>query len=104
MSANRTRVKVKVFTLNYVFQNLATGANFDLILETIPPLMDSLQIVWMLSCYYNTNERMVPLMERIAWQLCERVAQAIDVNKIFKYVSFEGRDLCCLNSYFCVPG
>lgn len=48
--------------------------------------MDSLQIVWMLSCHYNTNERMVPLMERIAWQLCERVSQAIDVRKIFKYV------------------
>lgn len=65
---------------------MATGANFGVILETIPPLMDSLQIVWMLSCHYNTNERMVPLMERIAWQLCERVAQAIDVPEIFKYV------------------
>lgn len=97
---------VKIFILNDVFQNLATGANFDLILETIPPLMDSLQIVWMLSCYYNTNERMVPLMERIAWQLCERVAQAIDVNKIFKYVKSDGGELvsCCLISYLCVPG
>lgn len=100
-----TRGIVKTFILNDVFQNLATGANFDLILETIPPLMDSLQIVWMLSCYYNTNERMVPLMERIAWQLCERVAQAIDVNKIFKYVRFDGQELdfCCVNCYFCVP-
>lgn len=57
-----------------------------MILETIPPLMDSLQIVWMLSCHYNTNERMVSLMERIAWQLCERVDQVIDVHKLFKYV------------------
>lgn len=101
-----TRSIVKTFILNDVFQNLATGANFDLILETIPPLMDSLQIVWMLSCYYNTNERMVPLMERIAWQLCERVAQAIDVNKMFKYVGFDRQELdfSCVNSYFCVPG
>lgn len=48
--------------------------------------MDSLQIIWMLSCHYNTNERMVSLMERIAWQLCERVNQIIDVHELFKYV------------------
>ena len=29
---------------------------------------------------------MVPLMERIAWQLCERVDHVIDVNTLFKYV------------------
>lgn len=69
-----------------VLQDLATGVNFGVILETIPPLMDSLQIIWMLSCHYNTNERMVPLMERIAWQLCERVTQIIDVHELFKYV------------------
>lgn len=62
------------------------GENFAVILETIPPLMDSLQIVWTLSCHYNSNECMVPLMEQIAQQLCERVDQAIDVHKIFKYV------------------
>lgn len=55
-------------------------------LETIPPLMESLQIIWMLSCYYNTNESMGSLMERIAWQLCERVNQIIDVHELFKYV------------------
>lgn len=69
-----------------LFQNLATGANFGVILETIPPLMESLQIVWMISYHYNTNDCMVPLMERIAWQLCERVTQAIDVHTLFKYM------------------
>ena len=57
-----------------------------MILENIPPLMDSLQIVWIISCHYNTNERMVPLMERIAWQLCERVSQVIDVRTLFRFV------------------
>lgn len=57
-----------------------------MILENISPLMDSLQIVWIISSHYNTNERMVPLMERIAWQLCERVHQGIDVHTLFKYV------------------
>uniref|UniRef100_A0A3P8UAE7 Dynein axonemal heavy chain 10 n=1 Tax=Amphiprion percula TaxID=161767 RepID=A0A3P8UAE7_AMPPE len=74
-------------TLERHFMNLATGANFGVILETIPDLMESLQIVWMISCHYNTNERMVPLMERIAWQLCERVAQVIDVHTLFKEVA-----------------
>ncbi|XP_069379878.1 dynein axonemal heavy chain 10 isoform X1 [Paralichthys olivaceus] len=71
-------------TLERHFMNLASGANFVCLLETIPPLMDSLQIVWIISSHYNTNERMVPLMERIAWQLCERVSQVIDVNTLFR--------------------
>uniref|UniRef100_A0A3B5A058 Dynein heavy chain tail domain-containing protein n=1 Tax=Stegastes partitus TaxID=144197 RepID=A0A3B5A058_9TELE len=71
-------------TLERHFMNLATGADFFVILKTIPDLMESLQIVWMISCHYNTNERMVPLMEKIAWQLCERVAQVIDVHTLFK--------------------
>ncbi|KAK5620023.1 Dynein heavy chain 10, axonemal [Crenichthys baileyi] len=66
------------------FMNLAAGPNFAMILETIPHLMESLQIVWIISHHYNSNERMVPLMERIAWQLCERVAQGVDVHSIFK--------------------
>ncbi|XP_037633762.1 dynein heavy chain 10, axonemal [Sebastes umbrosus] len=71
-------------TLERHFVNLGTGANLGVILETIPPLMSSLQIVWMISCHYNTNELMVPLMERIAWQLCERVTQVIDVHMLFR--------------------
>lgn len=78
---------------------MATGENFAVILETIPPLMDSLQIVWTLSCHYNTNERMVPLMEHIAQQLCERVDRAIDVHKIFKYVR---RIFLCVYVCFCL--
>ncbi|KAM3610556.1 uncharacterized protein V6R79_005609 [Siganus canaliculatus] len=71
-------------TLKKHFQILVSGEDFNAIRSTIPSMMDSLQIVWMMSCYYNTNEKMVPLMERIAWQLCERVDQAIDVHTLFK--------------------
>nr|XP_057927446.1 dynein axonemal heavy chain 10-like isoform X3 [Doryrhamphus excisus] len=71
-------------TLERHFKNLATGANFGVILETIPPLMNSLQVVWLISCHYNRNERMVPLMERIVWQLSERVSQVIDLQVLFK--------------------
>lgn len=69
-------------------QNLATGANLGVLLETIPDLLGSLHIVWLISPHYNTNERMVPLMERIAWQLSERVIQVINVRELFKYVEF----------------
>lgn len=63
-------------------------------LDTIPQMMETLQIVWMISPYYNSDERMMPLMERIAWQLCERVAQGIDVHILskhsnVKYVQFK---------------
>uniref|UniRef100_A0A3B3TNK4 Dynein axonemal heavy chain 10 n=1 Tax=Poecilia latipinna TaxID=48699 RepID=A0A3B3TNK4_9TELE len=71
-------------TLERHFMNLAAGANFALILETIPDLMESLQIMWMISLHYNSNDRMVPLMERIAWQLCEQVAQGVVVTSIVK--------------------
>ncbi|XP_061623123.1 dynein axonemal heavy chain 10-like [Phyllopteryx taeniolatus] len=71
-------------TMERHFKNLATGANLSVILETIPSLMNSLQIVWLISCHYNRNDRMVPLMERIVWQLSERVAQVIDIHVLFK--------------------
>ncbi|XP_029909103.1 dynein heavy chain 10, axonemal [Myripristis murdjan] len=71
-------------TLERHFKNLATGANFALILDTIPSMMYSLQLVWIISRHYNTDERMVPLMERIAWELCERVARVIHVRVLFK--------------------
>lgn len=67
-------------------QNLQKGGNFSLQLETIPTLMERLQTMWLSSRHYNTNERMVPLMERIAWQLCENVAQEIHVQTLFRYV------------------
>uniref|UniRef100_A0A3Q3DBI2 Dynein axonemal heavy chain 10 n=1 Tax=Hippocampus comes TaxID=109280 RepID=A0A3Q3DBI2_HIPCM len=70
-------------TLERHFKNLATGANFNVVRETIPSLMNSLQIVWLISSHYNKNERMVPLMERIVWQLSERVAQVIDIHVLF---------------------
>ncbi|KAM8866758.1 dynein axonemal heavy chain 10 isoform 2-T2 [Synchiropus picturatus] len=70
-------------TLERHFKNLATAANFSAMLETIAPMMNSLQVVWLISCY-NTDDRMFPMLERIAWQLCERVAQGIDVHLLFR--------------------
>lgn len=71
-------------TLERHFKNIAHGSNFTIILETLPGLMNALRMVWVISRYYNTDERMVPLMERVAWELCERVARVVNMRTIFR--------------------
>lgn len=71
-------------TLERHFKNLAHGASFNIVLETIPSMMNALRMVWIISRHYNRDERMVPLMERIAWELSERVAKIVNVRTIFK--------------------
>ena len=71
-------------TLERHFKNLAQGANFSIILDTLPNLMNSLRMVWVISRHYNTDERMAPLMERIAWELCQRATTVVNHRNIFK--------------------
>ena len=73
-------------TLERHFKNIAHGSNFTIILETLPGMMNSMRMVWVISRYYNTDERMVPLMERVAWELCERMARVVNIKNIFRYV------------------
>ena len=73
-------------TLERHFKNLAHGASFNIVLETIPSMMNALRMVWIISRHYNRDERMVPLMERIAWELSERVAKTVNVRTILRYV------------------
>lgn len=80
-------------TLERHFKNVAHGANFAIVLDTIPAMMNSLRMVWVISRHYNTDERMVPLMERIAWELCERAARVVNVRTIFRQVK---TDLLCI--------
>ncbi|XP_050408300.1 dynein axonemal heavy chain 10 [Patella vulgata] len=70
-------------TLERHFKNIAHGATFQVVIETIPSMMNALRMVWIISRHYNKDERMVPLMERIAWELAERVAKVIDVRELF---------------------
>lgn len=72
-------------TLERHLKNVAYGANFSVVIDTLPSLMNALRMVWIISRHYNRDERMVPLMERIAWELCQRVAKTIRVDTIFKY-------------------
>ncbi|TRY94050.1 hypothetical protein DNTS_011956 [Danionella cerebrum] len=71
-------------TVERHFRNLVTGVDFKVVLDTIPELMKGLRMIWILSRHYNTDERMASLMERIAWELSERVARVVDVRVLFK--------------------
>ncbi|XP_062480123.1 dynein axonemal heavy chain 10 isoform X3 [Pezoporus occidentalis] len=71
-------------TLEHHLKNLIYGAGFNVVLDTIPYLMSGLRVVWVISRYYNKDERMVTLMERIAWEIAERVYRAVDLHTLFK--------------------
>ncbi|CAG5116361.1 unnamed protein product, partial [Candidula unifasciata] len=71
-------------TLERHFRNIKFGVTFQSATETIPPMMNALRMIWIISRHYNTDELMVPLMERIAWELCERVVRVIDVHSLFQ--------------------
>ncbi|KAL5017096.1 hypothetical protein ScPMuIL_006685 [Solemya velum] len=71
-------------TLERHLKNVTHGATFLVVIETIPSMMNALRMVWIISRHYNKDERMVPLMERIAWELAERVARVINIRTIFQ--------------------
>ncbi|XP_067910590.1 dynein axonemal heavy chain 10 isoform X2 [Heterodontus francisci] len=71
-------------TLERHFKNLSHGTRFQVVMDTIPSMMNALRMVWIISRHYNRDERMVPLMERIAWEISERVRKVINVRTMFK--------------------
>ncbi|NWV74842.1 DYH10 protein, partial [Dasyornis broadbenti] len=71
-------------TLERHLKNLSTGTGADVISNTIPSLLNGLRIVWIMSRHYNKDERMVPFLERIAWEISERARRVVDLNTLFK--------------------
>ncbi|NXG95077.1 DYH10 protein, partial [Stercorarius parasiticus] len=71
-------------TLERHLKNLTYGTGFHVVLDTIPSLMNALRMIWVISRHYNKDERMVPLMERIAWELSKRVYKVVDLHTLFK--------------------
>ena len=47
-------------------------------------MMNSIRMVWIISRHYNTDERMVPLMERIASELSLRVREEINIRTVLQ--------------------
>ena len=59
-----------------------TDGPLDVLVSTIPSLIDGMRMVWTVSRHYNRDERMVPLMEMIANQIALRVKQYIKLRQI----------------------
>ncbi|XP_004690685.2 PREDICTED: dynein heavy chain 10, axonemal [Condylura cristata] len=71
-------------TVERHFKNITHGANFHVVLETIPSMMNALRMVWIISRHYNKDERMIPLMERIAWEIADRVCRVVNLRTLFR--------------------
>ncbi|XP_053327864.1 dynein axonemal heavy chain 10 [Spea bombifrons] len=71
-------------TLERHLKNLTHGTGFNVVMDTIPPMMNALRMVWIISRHYNKDERMVPLMERIAWEIAERVCRVLNIHSLFR--------------------
>ncbi|NXY22177.1 DYH10 protein, partial [Atrichornis clamosus] len=70
-------------TLERHLKNLTCGTGAD-VFHTIPSLLNALRLVWIMSRHYNKDERMVPLLERIAWEISTRVYRVVDLHTLFK--------------------
>uniref|UniRef100_U3K3Y5 Dynein-1, subspecies f n=1 Tax=Ficedula albicollis TaxID=59894 RepID=U3K3Y5_FICAL len=71
-------------TLERHLKNLSTGTGVDVISNTIPSLLNALRLLWIMSRHYNKEERMVPLLERISWEISARVRRVVDLQTLFK--------------------
>jgi dynein heavy chain len=71
-------------TLERHFKNICHGPSFHIVAETLPSMMNALRMIWIISRHYNKEERMVPLMERIANELYDRVNKVINVRTILE--------------------
>ncbi|NXD40158.1 DYH10 protein, partial [Copsychus sechellarum] len=71
-------------TLERHLKNLSTGTGVDVVSHTIPALLNALRLVWIMSRHYNKEERMVPLLERISWEISARVRRVVDLQTLFK--------------------
>jgi dynein heavy chain len=70
-------------TLERHFKIITQGTMFQ-IAEAINPLLNGIRMVWVISRHYNNDERMVPLMERIANEIAVNVSQDVNVRYVFK--------------------
>jgi dynein heavy chain len=79
-------------TLERHFKNIVIGSLHS-VAETLPSLMNAIRMVWIISRYYNRDERMVPLMSRIAWEIAHKVIQAINVKTVFRIPPAQAKQL-----------
>ncbi|CAL1680177.1 unnamed protein product [Lasius platythorax] len=71
-------------TLMRYFKLITESDSFESIEESIPSLMEGLRMLWVLSSYYCREEKIMLLMDRISWQLCENVRHNLAIALLFK--------------------
>ncbi|XP_037090995.1 dynein heavy chain 10, axonemal-like [Pollicipes pollicipes] len=79
-------------TLERHFKTVRSHPSLVVVADTLPQVMDSLRMVWILSRHYNRDHRMAPLMERLAWELSTRVRNSISIKTLFKQPPREVQD------------
>ena len=68
-------------TLERHFKNIHEGT-MSTIKDTLPSMMNGIRMVWIISRHYNTDERMVFLMEQIAIEISSRASTRVKVPDI----------------------
>lgn len=79
-------------TLERHFKNITMGPLAG-ILDTLPPLMNALRMVWIISRHYSDDARMGALFSRIAREIGDRVEAAIELHKLFRMPAAEAVEL-----------
>lgn len=76
---------VKFLSTVLRFLKTITQSNdFKKVTLCIPLLMDGLELIWILSNYYNNDEVMVPFMERIVWCLLDKSRKFLNNETLFR--------------------
>ena len=70
-------------TLERHFKSISAGTLHE-VADTIPPMMNAIRMVWVISRHFNIDDRMVPLMGRIADELAEHVEAELDVRHVLR--------------------
>ncbi|XP_043285591.1 dynein axonemal heavy chain 10-like [Venturia canescens] len=73
-----------LFTVLRYFKLIAESKSFQTIAKALPPLTEGMRMIWVLSKYYSTEDKMVPLLERISWQLCQNIMKNLAIEDLFK--------------------
>jgi dynein heavy chain len=79
-------------TLERHFKAISSGT-LPGILDTLPPLMNALRMVWIISRHYSDDARMGALFARIGQEIGDRVDAAVELHSLFKMPAAEALEL-----------
>jgi len=68
-------------TLERHFRVVHHGS-FGQVKEALPSMLNAIRMVWIVSRNFNTDEKLVPLMERVAGEMARRVTASVKVGTI----------------------